>query len=154
LGGLGFVSVGLASYFQLQLFFLKSDIITFIPQGILMTFYGFTGMLLGLFLFWNVRYDVGGGYNKYDKNTQKIELFRLGFPLKARELYLTYSFKEINSIKLRIEEGINPIREIYLCTKDKRQIPLTRVGEPILLSSIEREALELASFLMIPLEEK
>ena len=35
---------------------------------------------------------------------------------------------------LKNEEGINPKREIYLRTKDQREVPITRVGEPILLS--------------------
>ena len=60
--------------------------------------------------------------------------------------------QEIKSIKLSIAEGLNPKREIYLQTKDQRQIPLTRVGEPLLLSQIEEEAVELANFLNIPLE--
>ena len=48
--------------------------------------------------------------------------------------------KEIKSVKLSISEGINPKREIYLRTKDQREVPITRVGEPILLSQIEEEA--------------
>ena len=43
----------------------------------------------------------------------------------------------------RRSNEISPKREIYLCTKDQRQIPLTRVGEPLLLSSIEEEAVDL-----------
>ena len=62
------------------------------------------------------------------------------------------AIKEIKSIKLIISEGINPKREIYLKTKDQREVPLTRVGEPLLLSQIEEEAVELASFLGVPLE--
>jgi len=76
----------------------------------------------------------------------------LGFPLQNREIYLAYDFKDIRSIKLSIQEGLNPKREIYLCTKDQRQIPLTRVGEPLLLSSIEEEAVDLSLFLNVPLE--
>ena len=58
----------------------------------------------------------------------------------------------IKKLKLKIQEGLNPKREIYLCTKDQRQIPLTRVGEPLLLSSIEEEAVDLSLFLNVPLE--
>lgn len=153
LGGAGFLIIGLSSYPNFQFPYIKTTFISFIPQGIVMMFYGFTGMLLGIFLLLNILLDVGGGYNKYDKNKEKINLFRIGFPVGTPELYLTYSFGDIKSIKLRIEDGINPKREIYLITKDKRQIPLTRVGEPELLSSIEEEALNLASFLNVPLED-
>jgi hypothetical protein len=153
LGGIGFFLVGLSSYLQIQILpFTKIDTISFIPQGIVMTFYGSIGIFLGLFLCANIIFNVGGGYNKYDKNFNKVEIFRLGFPIQNREIYLSYDFKEIRSIKLSIQEGLNPKREIYLCTKDQRQIPLTRVGEPLLLSSIEEEAVDLSLFLNVPLE--
>ena len=50
--------------------------------------------------------------------------------------------KDIKAVKLNISEGINPKREIYLQTKDKREVPITRVGEPILLAQIEEEAVD------------
>ena len=154
LGGSGFFATGLSSYFQFQILpFGKTDSIQFIPQGIVMTFYGAIGLLLSLFLLLNILFNVGGGYNKYDKTNGSVEIFRLGFPLQTRELYLSYSFKEIRSIKLVIQEGLNPKREIYLCTKDQREIPLTRVGEPLLLSLIEEEAVNLSLFLNVPLED-
>jgi hypothetical protein len=153
LGGAGFFLAGLSSYLQIQMLpFTKIESISFIPQGIVMTFYGSIGILLSIFLFANIVFNVGGGYNKYDKSLNKVEIFRLGFPAQSREIYLSYDFKEIRSIKLSIQEGLNPKREIYLCTKDQRQIPLTRVGEPLLLSSIEEEAVDLSLFLNVPLE--
>ena len=117
-----------------------------------MVFYGSIGLFLSVFLVINILCNVGGGYNKYDKENETIEIFRLGFPIKNREIYLAYKFKDIRSIKLSIQEGLNPKREIYLCTKDQRQIPLTRIGEPILLSSIEEEAVDLSVYLNVPLE--
>ena len=154
LGGCGFFTTGVSSYFQFQILpFGKTDAIQFIPQGIVMTFYGSVGILLSLFLLANIFFNTGGGYNKYDKTNGSVEIFRLGFPLQTRELYLFYSFKEIKSIKLTIQEGLNPKREIYLCTKDQREIPLTRVGEPLLLSLIEEEAVNLSLFLNVPLED-
>jgi hypothetical protein len=154
LGGLGFFTVGISSYFRFQLLpFGNIEAIQFIPQGIVMTFYGVIGILLSLFLLLNIIFNVGGGYNKYDKNIGRVEIFRLGFPIQIREIYLCYNFKEVRSIKLSIQEGLNPKREIYLCTKDQREIPLTRVGEPLLLSSIEEEAVDLSLFLNVPLED-
>jgi hypothetical protein len=153
LGGLGFFTVGVSSYFKIQLLpFSNTETIAFIPQGIVMVFYGSIGLLLSLFLSINIACNIGGGYNKYNKENETIEIFRLGFPIKNREIYLSYTFKDIRSIKLSIQEGLNPKREIYLCTKDQRQIPLTRVGEPLLLSSIEEEAVDLSLFLNVPLE--
>lgn len=153
LGGLGFFITGISSYLQKEILpFIRIDSISFIPQGIVMTFYGMIGLLVSIFLVANISLNVGGGYNKYDKNLNKIDIFRLGFPTQSREIYLSYNFKDIRSIKLSLQEGLNPKREIYLCTKDQRQIPLTRIGEPLLLSSIEEEAVSLSLYLNVPLE--
>ena len=153
IGGGGFLLAGLSSYLGTKLLpFGNTAEIVFIPQGIVMTFYGTIGILLSLFLLLNISLNIGGGYNSYDKKTGIIQIFRLGFPGKRRKILLRYNLQEIKAIKLSIAEGLNPKREIYLQTKDQRQIPLTRVGEPLLLSQIEEEAVELANFLNIPLE--
>ena len=153
IGGLGFFLAGISSYLGVQLLpFANTKEIVFIPQGIVMTFYGTTGLLLSAFLSATIYLNVGGGYNLYDKKNKRIEIFRLGFPGKKKEICLSYSMKEIKSVKLNISEGINPKREIYLRTKDQREVPITRVGEPLLLSQIEEEAVELAGFLEVPLE--
>jgi hypothetical protein len=39
-----------------------------------------------------------------------------------------------------------PRRTIYLCVKGQREIPLTRVGQPMTLEEIETQAAELAQF--------
>ena len=60
LGGLGFFTVGISSYFRVQLLpFGNVEAIQFIPQGIVMTFYGVIGMLLSLFLLVNIIFNVG-----------------------------------------------------------------------------------------------
>jgi len=152
-GGIGFLLAGISSYLGIQILpFGSTEAIVFIPQGIVMTFYGTVGILLSFFLILNITLNVGGGYNSYNKKTGAIQIFRLGFPGKRRKILLQYKMQEIKSIKLSIAEGLNPKREIYLQTKHQRQIPLTRVGEPLLLSQIEEEAVELANFLNIPLE--
>ena len=153
IGGIGFFLAGISSYLGFQLLpFANTQEIVFIPQGIVMTFYGTVGLLLSIFLLSTLYLNVGGGYNLYDKKNKRIEIFRLGFPGKKKEICLSYSMKDIKSVKLSISEGINPKREIYLKTKDQREVPITRIGEPLLLSQIEEEAVELASFLEVPLE--
>ena len=153
IGGTGFLLAGLSSYLEVELLpFGNTDEIVFIPQGIVMTFYGTVGFLLSLFLMILIIFNVGGGYNSYDLDKQEISIFRIGFPGMKNEIYLKYAMRDVKSLKLTISEGLNPKREIYLLTKDKKQIPLTRVGEPLLLSQIETEAVELAKFLKVNLE--
>nr|YP_010338292.1 photosystem I assembly protein Ycf4 [Bangia atropurpurea]UNJ18242.1 photosystem I assembly protein Ycf4 [Bangia atropurpurea] len=153
IGALGFLLAGLSSYFQTDLLpFTHSTELVFIPQGIVMTFYGSVGLFLSSFLWLTIIWNIGAGYNEFNKSKGIVKIFRLGFPGKNRQICLQFSIKEIKSIKIDIKEGLNPRREIYLCTKDKRIIPLTRVGQPLLLSEIEEQASEIARFLDVVLE--
>lgn len=152
-GGASFFLVGLSSYFNINLLpFVDSSNIIFIPQGIIMIFYGTIGILLSVFLWLTIIWNVGGGYNEFDNDKGSITIFRLGFPGKNRFLRLNYDTKDIKSIRVYVQDGLVPKREIYLKIKDGREIPLTRVGQPLLLSEIEEKATELAKFLGVVLE--
>jgi len=153
LGGFGFFLTGLSSFFGINLlFFSDFSEISFLPQGIALLFYGTVGSILGLFLALTVWWDVGSGYNLYDKDLQRIILYRKGFPGKNRELTFTFAFEEVKSIKMKIKEGINPKRQLLLCLADNREIPLNGIEQPRALSKIEDEAIELAKYLNVFLE--
>ena len=81
-----------------------------------------------------------------------MAIYRKGFPGKNRELLLNFAFEEIKSIKVRVKEGLNPQRQLLLCLKDSREIPLTGVDQPMALSTIENEAVGLAKYLNFYLE--
>nr|YP_009244279.1 photosystem I assembly protein Ycf4 [Gelidium vagum]AMK96521.1 photosystem I assembly protein Ycf4 [Gelidium vagum] len=153
LGGLGFFLAGLSSYLKTELLpFTTSMNLLFIPQGIIMTFYGTVAILISIFLWLTIVWNVGSGYNEFNNEKGLITIFRLGFPGKNRVLKLQYSIQEIQSVRVIIQDGLTPKREIYLKTKDQREIPLTRVGQPLLLSEIEEQATSLAKFLGVVLE--
>ena len=152
-GGVGFLIAGISSYFKTNLlFFIDSKELSFLPQGIVMTFYGVVAISLSLYIGLTIFWDVGSGYNEFDKQNELIRIVRRGFPGKNRQILLVYPFKNIKSIKLNIQDGINPKRVIYLCTNDQREIPLTPVEQPRSLEILENEASELARFLNITLE--
>jgi len=117
-----------------------------------MMFYGFIGMLAALYLWLSIFWDVGGGYNEFNQDTGAVEIFRLGFPGKNRQIQLTYPIEDVQAIRVEIKEGINPRRTLYLRIKDRNDIPLTRVGQPLSLSELENRGAELARFLAVPLE--
>jgi hypothetical protein len=153
LGGFGFFLTGLSSFFGKNLLlFSDSSGISFVPQGIVLLFYGTVGSILGIFLILTIYWNVGSGYNEYNRDLQKIKLYRQGFPGKNRELVFTFSFEEIKSIKMRIKEGINPKRQLLLCLIDSREIPLTGIDQQVALNKIENEAIEIAKYLNVFLE--
>lgn len=153
LGGLGFLIAGISSYFQNNLLiFINTKDLSFLPQGLVMTFYGVIGISLSFYIALTIFWDIGGGYNEFDKENQLVRIVRRGFPGKNRKILLVYQFKNLKSIKLNIQDGLNPKRIIYLCTTDQREIPLTPVEQPRPLEILENEASELARFLNITLE--
>ena len=117
-----------------------------------MIFYGTLSMSLGAYISATLVWDIGSGYNAYNKIENLVKVVRKGFPGKNREILLTYPLANIRSIGIKISEGLNPKRSIYLCLNDERQIPLTPVQQPNTISDLEEEAADLAKFLDLKLE--
>lgn len=152
-GGLGFLLAGISSYFKINLLpFANPTELIFIPQGLVMMFYGTLSLGISIYIIITVVLDIGSGYNEYNRTENIVKIVRKGFPGKNREILLTYPLSNIRSIGIKITEGLNPTRSIYLCLKDERQIPLTPVQEPTSISNLEEEAADLAKFLDLKLE--
>jgi len=152
-GGLGFLLAGLSSYFKTNLlFFTDTTELVFIPQGVVMMFYGTLSLSFSVYIIATILLDIGSGYNEYNKLEKLVKIVRKGFPGKNREILLTYPLSNVRAIGIKITEGLNPTRSIYLCLKDERNIPLTPVQEPTAISNLEEEAADLAKFLDLTLE--
>lgn len=152
-GATGFLLAGLSSYSKVNLLPVgDATQLIFIPQGVAMGFYGVCGLLLALYLWLVILWDVGGGYNEFNKETGMVKIFRWGFPGKNRQIEFSCRTQDVQSIRVQIKEGLNPKRTLYLRVKDRRDVPLTRVGQPLALSDLENQGAELARFLGVPLE--
>ena len=153
LGGIGFLLAGVSSYLKINLLpFANPTELVFIPQGLVMMFYGTLSFGISVYILITVFLDIGSGYNEYNKIEELVKIVRKGFPGKNREVLLTYPLSNIRSIGIKITEGLNPTRSIYLCLKDERTIPLTPVQEPSAISTLEEKAADLAKFLDVKLE--
>jgi len=152
-GGIGFLLAGMSSYFKVNLLpFANPTELVFIPQGLVMMFYGTLSFGVSIYILITILLDIGGGYNEYNRVESLVKIVRKGFPGRNREILLTYPLSNIRSIGIKITEGLNPTRSIYLCLKDERKIPLTPVQEPTSISNLEEEAASLAKFLDLKLE--
>nr|YP_010134091.1 hypothetical protein RF4 [Tryblionella apiculata]QWM93580.1 hypothetical protein RF4 [Tryblionella apiculata] len=152
-GGIGFLLAGMSSYFKINLLpFANPTELVFIPQGLVMMFYGTLSFGMSIYILTTVLLDIGSGYNEYNRVESLVKIVRKGFPGKNREILLTYPLTNIRAIGIKITEGLNPTRSIYLCLKDERKIPLTPVQEPTSISNLEEEAASLAKFLDLKLE--
>jgi hypothetical protein len=153
IGGVGFLLASVSSYLKVNLVLVSDPTqLVFIPQGIALGFYGIVGTAIALYLWLTMKWDVGGGYNEFDKTKKTATIFRSGFPGKNRTIELVYPIEDIQSVKVELKEGLNPKRSLYLRLKGKGDMPLTRVGQPMALSELENKGAELARFLGVPLE--
>ena len=153
IGGVVFLLDGLSSYLHKNLlFFSDPSQLIFVPQGIAMGFYGVAGSLLATYLWLMIILDVGGGYNEFNRETGFVKIFRWGFPGKNRRIELVNAIADVQAVRAEIKEGVNPKRALYLKIKQRRDIPLTRAGQPVSLAELENQGAELARFLGVPLE--
>ncbi len=128
--------------------------ISFFPQGLLMCFYGSLGFLLSLYWWFLIFWNVGGGFNEFNKKEGVIRIFRWGYPGQNRKIDLYYTLKDVESIRVELKQGgfADSQRTIYLKLKGKKELPLTGIGEPLTIQEIEKQASELANFLQVSLE--
>ncbi|PHJ57704.1 photosystem I assembly protein [Nostoc linckia z18] len=153
LGATGFLLAGISSYLKINLLIVTDPTqLVFVPQGLVMGLYGSAGLLLATYLWLVILWDVGGGYNEFDRETSTFKIFRWGFPGKNRRIEIDGRIEEVQSVRIAVKEGINPLRALYLRVKGRRDIPLTRVGQPLSLTELETEGAKLARFLEVSLE--
>ena len=160
--GSGFFITGLSSYFNFQkqsLLIFNFTEIEYLPQGILLVFYGTCSILLSFLIFWLIKLDLGSGINTYDIESKVIRITRKNFPvftnkfqLKSSNIYLVYPFSQILKIELELLSGLNPKRIIYLILKDNRRIPLTLSNQLDELSFLEERAIFIAKILKVDLK--
>ena len=150
---LGFFLAGLSSYLNTNLLILSdTSEIKFIPQGISMLFYGTGALGIAFYLFLTILWNIGSGYNEFSKQENIIRIIRVGFPGKNRNIFLSYDFKNVKGIKFLIKQGLNPRCNILLLLKDKREIPLFPAQFLLNPNETEKKAIELSTFLDVPLE--
>ena len=153
LGSLGFLLVGTSSYLGRDLISLfPSQQIIFFPQGIVMSFYGIAGLFISSYLWCTILWNVGSGYDRFDRKEEIVSIFRWGFPGKNRRIFLRFLMKDIQSIRIEVKEGISARRVLYMEIRGQGAIPLTRTDQNLTPREIEQKAAELAYFLRVPIE--
>nr|DBA44677.1 TPA_asm: photosystem I assembly protein Ycf4 [Batis maritima] len=153
LGSVGFLLVGISSYLGRNLTPLfTSQQIIFFPQGIVMSFYGIAGLFISSYLWCTILWNVGSGYDRFDRKEGIVSIFRWGFPGKSRRILLRFLMKDIQSIRIEVKEGIYAHRVLSMEIRGQGAIPLTRTDENLTTGEIEKKAAELAYFLRVPIE--
>jgi hypothetical protein len=149
-GGLGFLLTSASSYLGRDLLPIGHPAaLLWVPQGLVMGLYGLAAMALAAYLWTVIALDVGAGANRFDKQAGQLTVTRRGF---RQLISVETSLKDIQAVKVDVRDGLNPRRRLALRVQGRRDLPLTRVGEPMPLAELEQGGAELARFLGVPLE--
>nr|YP_010475838.1 photosystem I assembly protein Ycf4 [Corydalis pseudoadoxa]UVH70125.1 photosystem I assembly protein Ycf4 [Corydalis pseudoadoxa] len=153
LGSLGFLLVGTSSYLGRNLISLfPSQQIFFFPQGLVMSFYGIAGLFISTYLSCTISWNVGSGYDRFDRKEGIVSIFRWGFPGKNRRILLRFLMRDVQSIRIEVKEGLFPRRVLYMEIRGQGSVPLTQSEENFTPREMEQKAAELAYFLHVPIE--
>lgn len=92
--------------------------------------YGSGALVLGGFLLFSAILDIGAGSIKFDKSNQQITLAFKGYPGKNERIFFSYSFKELQCIKILYTE--TPVRKqgLFLVLEGNREIPIWSTQDP------------------------
>jgi hypothetical protein len=150
LGGTGFLLASLSSRLGHDLLpILHAAELSWIPQGIVMGFYGLAALVLAAYLWSVIVVDLGSGLNRFDKRSGFAIISRHGL---RRLIEVEFPLREIQAVRVEVRDGISPLRRLSLRVQGRRDLPLTRVGEPLPLTELEITGATLARFLGVPLE--
>ena len=70
-----------------------------------------------------INWDVGSGYNEFNKEEGIMRIFRYGFPGKNRRINLVSNLADVQAVRVEISDGVNPRRVVYVRCKGKSDIP-------------------------------
>jgi len=114
-----------------------------------MGLYGLAALLLATYLWAVIGIDVGAGSNRFDRQSGTATICRQGF---RQLIEVEIPLRQIQAVKVEVRDGLNPRRRLALKVQGRRDMPLTRVGEPMPLADLELSGARLARFLGVPLE--
>jgi uncharacterized membrane protein YdbT with pleckstrin-like domain len=150
IGGIGFLLASASSRLGRDLLPLGHPAeLVWVPQGLVMGLYGLAAVLLATYLWSVIAIDVGAGSNRFDRGSGQAVISRRGF---RQRIEVEIPLREIQSVKVEVRDGLSPRRRLALKVQGRRDLPLTRVGEPMPLADLELAGARLARFLGVPLE--
>ena len=117
-----------------------------------MSFYGIAGLFISSYLWCTILWNVGSGYDRFDRKEGIVEIFRWGFPGQNRRILLRFLLKDIQAIRIEVKQGIYVRRVLSMEIRGQGAIPLIRTDENLTPRELEQKAAELAYFLRVPIE--
>jgi hypothetical protein len=137
-GGLSaYNSTGFCSLFSNNLFnnFLMNQpseplINGFGAQSFSLLSYGSAALVLGGFLFFSAFCNIGAGSIKFEKTNEQITIAFKGYPGKNERLFFSYSFRELQCIKILYTQTPVRTQSLFLILEGSREIPIWSSQDP------------------------
>ena len=92
--------------------------------------YGSAALVLGGFLLFSAFSNIGAGSIRFEKGNQQITLAFKGYPGKNERLFFSYSFRELQSIKIMYTESPVRKQDLFLVLEGNREIPIWSSQDP------------------------
>ncbi len=132
IGGLGAYNyTGFCSIFSLFQTNSSQPVINgFGAQSFSLLSYGSAALVLGGFLFFSAISNIGAGSIKFEKNNEQITLAFKGYPGKNEKLFFSYSFRELQCIKILYSQTPVRTQSLFLVLQGSREIPIWSTQDP------------------------
>jgi hypothetical protein len=115
IGSIGFLVVGFSSFIGFNILpFVHAESIQFLPQGLVISFYGALGLSTAAYLWLAILWKVGDGYNEFNKIKGTLRLFRWGFPGTQRRIDLSFPIQDIEGILIRQDLELGNLDQFYV----------------------------------------
>lgn len=92
--------------------------------------YGSAALVLAGFLFFSAICNIGAGSIKFEKTNQQITLAFKGYPGKNERLFFSYSFRELQCIKILYTQTPVRTQSLFLVLESSREIPIWTSQDP------------------------
>ena len=152
IGSIGFLLSGLSSFYKFNLLpIIHAEEIQFLPQGLVMCFYGSLGLVTAGYLWLTMLWKVGDGYNEFDMINGTLHLFRWGFPGKDRRVDVKFPLQDVEGVFIRRNNGFGEQQMLCIRLRGRREVPLLGLNTLESQNKVEGWAADLARFLNVPL---
>ena len=124
-----------------------------VSQKIVMGLYGYIALYTCLYLLCSIFWNVGAGYNEYNKVEDMIRIVRWGFPGKNRRIDIKIPFSDIQSICIQTKNSFFFRDGIAVQYNNGRKIPLLQPNQTFILDELESYATQIAYFIQVPIRD-
>ncbi len=122
-----------------------------VTQQLVMGLYGYIAISIAIYLMCSILWDVGGGYNEYNKDQGVLTVVRWGFPGKTRRVQLEIPFSTIQALSIQAPNSYFSKNGVNLQYQNGKSLPLLHSNQTLTLYELEKYATQVALFIEVPL---